>query len=431
MGHLYAELAGAYGNRGEYVTKAIEHYRTALKLDPAAGFLVEELTDLYIQAGRLRDAILEAEEMLKQNPDNLDARRILGRIYTRMIGDTQQGKIDEKMLRKRHRAVPEDRRRRTPKDMDSWLTLGRLYKAANNSVEAEKAYNQALALDPNSEDALTGLAIVYSDLGDTAKAIEKLKQLYRAQPQSAHADGAGATPTSRLRDYKSAAAGAAAGAGTCSRTTRGVKRALAQDLLFSENYDESLKLFQEVAAEEPARRAGCSCASPRSTGRSAISRKARAALEQGQATGPRQPGSALRRSEPAGRRRQDATEAIALLKSILDGHRAARPTRRPRRPTAPCCWSGWACCTAPPTSTQQAVDDVPPDRGARPGQSAARIGADDRHLPRRRATTRRRRQEADAAVAKFPNDRMVKMVHASLLADTGQGGRGRRRRCAR
>src|SRR5205823_12834745 len=32
MGHLYAELAGTYGNRGEYVNKAIDFYRQALKI---------------------------------------------------------------------------------------------------------------------------------------------------------------------------------------------------------------------------------------------------------------------------------------------------------------------------------------------------------------------------------------------------------------
>ena len=53
MGHLYSELAAAYGNRGEYFGRAIDHYKQAMKLDPSAGFLVEELTDLYVQAGRL------------------------------------------------------------------------------------------------------------------------------------------------------------------------------------------------------------------------------------------------------------------------------------------------------------------------------------------------------------------------------------------
>src|SRR5579864_6272939 len=94
MGHLYSELAGAFGNRSDYTNKAIEYYRQAMKLDPSASFLAEELTDLYIQAGRIKDAVSEAEDLLKQNPDNLDARRLLGQIYARLIGDPEQNKVN-------------------------------------------------------------------------------------------------------------------------------------------------------------------------------------------------------------------------------------------------------------------------------------------------------------------------------------------------
>src|SRR5580693_2907351 len=33
MAHLYAELASSYGNRGEYVNKAIDFYKLAIKAD--------------------------------------------------------------------------------------------------------------------------------------------------------------------------------------------------------------------------------------------------------------------------------------------------------------------------------------------------------------------------------------------------------------
>jgi len=80
LGHLYAELAAAYGNRGEYFSKAADAYRTALKADPSATFIAEELSDLYIQSGRLREAVLDAEDALKQNPNDLNSRRLLARI---------------------------------------------------------------------------------------------------------------------------------------------------------------------------------------------------------------------------------------------------------------------------------------------------------------------------------------------------------------
>ena len=270
MGHLYAELAGAYGNRAEYVNKAIEHYRQALKLDPAAGFLVEELTDLYIQAGRLRDAVLEAEEMLKQNPDNLDARRILARIYTRMIGDTQQGRIDEKMLRNAieqyEKIVAKD-----PKDTETWLMLGRLYKYASNSTAAEKAYNAVLAADPNNEDALAGLAFVYSDLGDTTRAIEKLKQLSDTNP-SPRTLTVLANAYEQVRDYKSAAAVSEARARDAAGQHPREARAGAEPDVLGElrRVAEAVHRGGRRGARATRRR---TCASPRSTARNAISRR--------------------------------------------------------------------------------------------------------------------------------------------------------------
>src|SRR5579875_1709319 len=74
LGHMYAEMAAEYNNRSDYFGKAIENYRAAIKADPSATFLSEELSDLYIQSGRLREAVTEAEDVLKQNPDDLNAR---------------------------------------------------------------------------------------------------------------------------------------------------------------------------------------------------------------------------------------------------------------------------------------------------------------------------------------------------------------------
>ena len=108
MGRLYAEMAasdGAQANQSEFVSKAIEHYRQALKLDPSASMILAELTDLYIQSGHVQDAIAEAEDLLKDNPNNLDARRMLGRIYTRAISNAQNGNLDQSMVAECHRPV--------------------------------------------------------------------------------------------------------------------------------------------------------------------------------------------------------------------------------------------------------------------------------------------------------------------------------------
>ena len=203
MGHLYAELSAAYGNRGEYYSKAVDFYKQALKLDPSASFLLEELTDLYVQGNQLKTAVTEAEELLSQNPENLSARRMLGRIYTRSIGDAQQGKINEDTLRK---AIEQYQiiTGKDPKDVESWLTLGRLLRVAQNSPEAEKAFKKALEVEPSNEDALTGLAMVYSDVGDTKNMIEMLRRATDRAPNE-RSLATLASAYEQMRDYASAA----------------------------------------------------------------------------------------------------------------------------------------------------------------------------------------------------------------------------------
>src|SRR5260370_24892143 len=60
MGRVYAELAQSYGNKPEYLNKAIQHYQKPLNLEPGASQGFEELTDLHIHPNHLRDALMQA-----------------------------------------------------------------------------------------------------------------------------------------------------------------------------------------------------------------------------------------------------------------------------------------------------------------------------------------------------------------------------------
>ncbi len=248
LGHLYAELAGAYSNRADYFNKAIESYREALKEDPSATFITEELSELYIQSGRLREAVTEAEEALKANPNDVSARRVLARIYTRMIGDSQANKVDEEMLRK---SIDQYQKITVlePKDTDGWLMLGRLQKIAQNSAEAVKAYKKALELDPENDDAMTGLALVYADLGETKQAADLLRRAAEKNPNPRSLTTL-ASAYEQMHEYPLAVE-------TLRRAldqqpgNNEIKHALAQDLLLTDQMDAALKIYQELVAEDP------------------------------------------------------------------------------------------------------------------------------------------------------------------------------------
>ena len=68
MGRLYAQMASAEGNKNDYINKSIQHYREALRLDPSANIVFEELTDLYIQTNRLADAVTASRGHAEAEP---------------------------------------------------------------------------------------------------------------------------------------------------------------------------------------------------------------------------------------------------------------------------------------------------------------------------------------------------------------------------
>jgi tetratricopeptide (TPR) repeat protein len=414
MGHLYAELSAAYGNRGEYYTKAVDFYKQAAKLDPAATFLLEELTDLYVQGNQLKSAVAEAEELLKQNSENLSARRMLGRIYMRSIGDAApQGKINEEYLRK---AIEQYQiiTGKEPDDIDSWLTLGRLQRVAQNSVEAEKAFKKALDADANNEDALTGLAMVYSDVGDTKNMIEMLRRATDRSPNERSLSTLGSA-YEQMRDHQSAAEVFKRALALKSDNVQ-IKKALAQNLLWAEQYDEALKQYTELAEMDP-KDGQAQLRISEIYRHKKIFDKARAALNKAKELD----GKSLEVRfdevnllEAEGK----SEEAIATLRGMLDetakktyttGEKASRTMLIER--LAELYRDGRQYAKAVEAVRQ--IAELEPSAGARVSANIVETYRIAKDFGAAQA-------EADAALKKYPNDRVVKVVRASVLADLGR-----------
>jgi tetratricopeptide (TPR) repeat protein len=248
LGHMYEELAGAYNNRTDYVNKAIENFRLAMKEDPATAFLVEDIAELYSASGRLREAVEEAQDALKTNPSDLNARRVLARIYTKQIGDAQANRFDENMVRKaleQYKAIAEA----DPKDVESLVMIGRLQLVLGSSVDAEAAFKKGLAVEPENEDALTGLASVYSGRGDAKGAAALLEKLAQGNP-SPRAWISLANNYEQMKEY-GMAADAYKKALAMDPTRLELKSQMAQDLAEAGQYDEALKAYQELGEANP------------------------------------------------------------------------------------------------------------------------------------------------------------------------------------
>ena len=248
LGHLYEDLAAANGNRSDYLNKAIDNYRLAMKEDPTgASFLVEDIAELYRAAGRTREAVEEAQNALKTNPDDLNARRVLAHIYTQEIGDSRDH-IDENIVR---RAVEQYKiiTDKDPKDVDSLVWLGRLDRVLDNSVDAEAAFKKAIAIEPDNEDAVTGLASVYSDRGDSRSAADLLSKLTKTNP-SPRAYVSLAGDYEQMKEY-SLAADALKKAIDLDPTHVEWNAQLAQYYALAGRYEEALQVYSDLAKVTP------------------------------------------------------------------------------------------------------------------------------------------------------------------------------------
>lgn len=247
LAHLYTELAAAYGGRGEYVSKAIEGYKAAMKADPESGYLANQLADLYLHTGQIRTAVGEFEALVKQNPSDVNARRILAKFYTARLRDGQQTRINQEMMN----AAIEQYTRVTelaPRDVDAWLMLGRLEQANQNSPNSEKAFKKALELDPENEDAMTGLAMVFSGLGDTAGASAMLKRVAEKNPSLRTLTTLAGT-YEQMKEY-ALAAETYGRALEMNRENTDLKRAYAQALFTADDYTKAQAVFEELIQED-------------------------------------------------------------------------------------------------------------------------------------------------------------------------------------
>src|SRR5438270_11411733 len=98
LAHMYEEMVTAYG-RSDLAAKATEEYRQAIDADPSSEFLTSALAELYVKTGRIADAVREAQDIIKRDPKNLEAHKLLGRIYLRSLGDMPGGSGSDNILK--------------------------------------------------------------------------------------------------------------------------------------------------------------------------------------------------------------------------------------------------------------------------------------------------------------------------------------------
>ena len=94
------------------------------------------------------------------------------------VAQAPQGKVNAAQ----EIAQLEELLKRDPQNLQALIALGNAYFDANQSRKAIDAYTKALAIDPKNADVRTDMAIMYRNLKDYDRAIQEFRQAAKDNP---------------------------------------------------------------------------------------------------------------------------------------------------------------------------------------------------------------------------------------------------------
>ncbi len=246
LAHIYEDLATTQG-RSDYATQAIEQYKLALSADPNSTMLQDGLADLYFRVGRIREAVQVAQDQTKKSPDDVEAHRLLGRIYFRSLGDMQNGQ--QAQMLGLATTEYETLVRLEPNSTEDHLLLGQLYELNHDSAKAEAQFKAAQAQDAGSEESMLNLARLYTEQGDLQRVVTTLSAV-PPEDRSARIELALGGTYDQLHKPKEAAA-AYQRALDDDGDNLDAQRGLANALLADGQLDAAMKQLQQIVLAEP------------------------------------------------------------------------------------------------------------------------------------------------------------------------------------
>jgi tetratricopeptide (TPR) repeat protein len=251
LASVYEDEAITEG-RSDEVNQAIEQYKLALDADPNSPHISDALADLYFRAGRVHDAEVTARALLKSSPDDIDAHKLLGRIYLRQLGEgesagattTGQGNALDQAIAEFEKIISLQ-----PKSVEDHMVLGQLYTVKHQAEKAEAEFKTAEAIEPESEEVVLNLARLYAESGDVQHAVKAIEgvPVDGRTPKMEFTLGA---LYDQLKQPKDAIA-AYERAVDLEPGDLQTMDALAQALLNNDQLDEALKQYKAISEADP------------------------------------------------------------------------------------------------------------------------------------------------------------------------------------
>ncbi len=128
----------------------------------------------HMRAGREEDAITSFRQVLKDNPDNVDAMRFLAAVYFKQDSKLRDA---EALLQRATQLAPDFAM--------AWLDLGHAFKKRGKRMEAIEAFRHATVLEPGNGFAWEKLASMTASAGYPEQAAEAFRKAIAISPNTA------------------------------------------------------------------------------------------------------------------------------------------------------------------------------------------------------------------------------------------------------
>ena len=148
-------------------------WEKTLKTAPQCARAYVNLSEIYVDAGKINEALESAKKALTIRPNHIEGRNNLGTIYAR------QGLFDEAIAEFKRALVLR------PRYAKAHLNLGLSYFNTGEKDKAISEYEQALAVNPYYAEAHNNLGVVYSSKGKLDEAIKKYRRAQAINPSYA------------------------------------------------------------------------------------------------------------------------------------------------------------------------------------------------------------------------------------------------------
>ena len=169
--HFYFQtLIPASQNPSQFITKAEEQYKAAIKHCPEFFLYHFELARLYLQTGN-KKAIDEFTKAVQLNPIDAGGHAALGFAYLKLKKDTVMAKVQF-----------EEALKLDPKNSDAYLGFGQLYEQMGDVEKAIQNYQLAVKYNRRSAYAYYRLGVLYEKQGRLPEAVRNLFYAVRYNP---------------------------------------------------------------------------------------------------------------------------------------------------------------------------------------------------------------------------------------------------------